>query len=385
MERNIDGTTVVIDNIQLFEKAFEGLAVKRALDTNISVGIDEMHAVVIDEYVEAYKQVYDLLPFPLYAIEEDVKYVTILMAMMSTVNKPIKFIIDNGLKVRITENKYISFLGEKWNMESNKKERLTWLDKSSLKFDEYRASIGFEEYKWALKSLVSGGNLSDYYTKFMPKLVKACNGDNDRLKYHLTHMLDIYEVPAEIDIPINSIIDESAQGQYMVDVFSRGTREVPQGRKSYHFSLSEAGQTSMESISERIPVLDYTVLKKEWSTEDEIFTSASKLKEVDLEGLQSVFEQLIADGIDGFKLKQYRGIILGSTIVYTVDDKMYLCQKDKYVRSKEVATNVEIIATHEKSIYFRKKDRRKHGVTRISVYKLSLLNGVVKLCNICFA
>ena len=73
MKKRVNGRTVDIKNIEIFEKAAGSLAINRTATSNTSdtSGIDSKS---MGEIVKLYTAFYKSLPYPLYAIDEDIKY-----------------------------------------------------------------------------------------------------------------------------------------------------------------------------------------------------------------------------------------------------------------------------------------------------------------------
>lgn len=110
MKKMVNGQTVDIGDIRLFELAFEGLALNKLAVSNISITIDK-ETDTIKNCIELYNRFYRSLPFPLYSIENNTKYAAIA--------EYIKYNIEKIKKVSKVKN-------------DNKSDLKFWVDRKSV-------------------------------------------------------------------------------------------------------------------------------------------------------------------------------------------------------------------------------------------------------------
>ena len=117
MKKRVNGRTVDIKNIEIFEKAAGSLAINRTATSNTSdtSGIDSKN---MGEIVKLYTAFYKSLPYPLYAIDEDIKYSTIATFIKKRLVTPPKMWISNGLYVILDEESKIAvnFVNLTWGI-----------------------------------------------------------------------------------------------------------------------------------------------------------------------------------------------------------------------------------------------------------------------------
>ena len=78
MKKLVNSKVIDIDNIELFEMAAEGMVLQSQTVSNTSDGIDQdMNSPAIQRYIKLYDIFFKSMPYPLYAIESDIKYATL--------------------------------------------------------------------------------------------------------------------------------------------------------------------------------------------------------------------------------------------------------------------------------------------------------------------
>ena len=71
MRKKVNGRVVDISNIEIFEKAFEGLALGRLVSSSVADTITG-DSELVNKCIESYETIYKSMPFPLYCIEENI-------------------------------------------------------------------------------------------------------------------------------------------------------------------------------------------------------------------------------------------------------------------------------------------------------------------------
>lgn len=379
MKKRVNGKVIEIDNIGLFESAFEGLALGRLVSSSVSDTITD-DSELINECISAYDSVYKLLPFPLYAVEQDIKYSLIATVIKGKLNKAVNMWIDGALYVKIDTDKSLKFISNTWGIVSVDGDK----HKDNTDMQLYSEDVGYSEFSWALKKLENNKSLNDYYTKFMPEFVKACNNEPMVLKWELTKMLDFGPVPERMTLKTNKILDIDTGSEFLIDIFSTGKKKIKDSE--YVLDMSSKG-SGLRKQPKYIQTYDFEVFEKKKDTLDISNNSGiSRLRKSNLDGFAGVFETLIGRGIlrDNMDSLSYEGILIDNKIVYQVGNQIFVCNSDRYIRPVEIGRNVNIYSYDKGFVYIIKKNICDSGVCRESVYALNPKDMQVRLCKIQF-
>ena len=368
MKKKVNGKVIDI-NIDIFELAFEGLAMNKPNACSISDKTSE-NSNEANKIIEEYENVYKCIPFPLYAIENEIKYVVIANILIKKNKVSSNNIwVDKALNVKLEDNTVIRFVGTTWSMISSDK-----VDgvRHSLKMKDYADSVGYPEFKWILQRLSSDKDLKDYYNKFMKEFVEACRNEPMILKWELSKMLNFGYVPDKVDMKSNRIIDTDGN-EYIVDIFSTGRKKTGESE----FVINFCGGDLVSQKPRYKTTYNYEVMEK--SNE-----STSKFKQCNKEGFAGVFETLVGKGaiLNNVGNIPYEGIVVGDRIVYKVENQLYICGFNKYIRPIEIGTNVDIFSVENNSVYIVKNSRCESGVSKSVTYALNPADMQIKLCNI---
>ena len=226
MKKKVNGKTVEIGNIEVFEKATEGMVINRTTASTITDTVD-LDLNLIDDYVDSYNSFYKSLPFPLYAIDSDVKYAVIGNYIKKTVKEHHKMWVNNGLYICIDEDKGIAlnFVNSTWGIIG-----VDSIKEDNLDLESYKEECGFVDLVWALTKILKKQSTSTYYAEFMPDFIKACNNQPMVLKWELSNILDFGRIPDRYNFQPNKIIDLETTNEYMLDIFVAGLKESKEKR-----------------------------------------------------------------------------------------------------------------------------------------------------------
>ena len=181
MKKQVNGKVVDVKNIELFESAAEGMAVNRTISNNLTPEGLDIDYTMTDEVVKIYKKFYDNLPFPLYGIDNDIKYCAAGLYIKKYATNFEKVIhVSNGLWVlpKPFKGYGVHFVNNSWAIELVENPKL---DNCNIRnFESYK---GYEEFVWILASLFNDSPTNKYYERFMPKFLEACNNQPMILKW----------------------------------------------------------------------------------------------------------------------------------------------------------------------------------------------------------
>lgn len=380
MKKKVNGKTVEVSNIEVFEKAAEGLAIGRTATSSISDNI-QFDSNLVNNIVESYNSFYTALPYPLYALDTDVKYAAIGQFIKASGFDKYFMWVDNGLYICIDESNNIAiyFVNSTWGVVKVDKV----LDNNTV-LDNYTNHCGYKDFSWALERAIAGQSLSVYYKEFMPEFIEACNSQPMVMKWELSNILNFGKIPNEINLPLNKIIDIENNTEYMLDIFVTGTRESKE--KQFVFNLS-SDETSLKP--KRIKTYGFEVYEKVangFRDNCENIDKADKMVISKLYGAYSLFSTLnLIRGIaDRHYFEDFKAFIAERNLVYEIDKRIFISKAYKFVEPKEVAKGVEIYSFDRGIIYLVKRTTIGKGTRKEIFYSYSLRDANLRLCKIKF-
>lgn len=374
VKKRVNGKIIEINNIELFEAAFEGLAAKKIVSSSVSDMVIK-DTELINNCISAYDTVYRCLPFPLYAIEQGIKYATIATSIQSKLEDKLKMWVDEALYIKVEQETALKFIGDTYGIV--KIEDREYKDNTDISL--YKEDVGYAEFSWALEKLMQDEPLSDYYNKFMPDFIKACSKEPLVLKFELSQMLQFDAIPSKTALKNNSIIEVNTGSEFLMDIYSTGKKKTNENELVISLNGSNSNITKKAKY---IQTYSFDVYEKKRDASDVL----NKLKKVNIDGFASLFETLIGKGIinDTLNRIDYRGLIINNKMVYQVGSQIFICEYNKYTKPVEIGKNVEIYGYNEGFIYIVKRVVCKSKVCKESIYRLNPADMQIKLCKIQF-
>lgn len=372
MNKRVNGKQIDIPNIDLFNQAFEGMALANTLVANrTDIGLDEIDTDNIREYIKEYDTILKSLPFPLYAIEENIKY-----AVLGSILKIRKHIendiwVNKGLYIKLDDQRALRFMCGTWGIVGCNSDI-----KDSIDLNNYKNSIGYEEFKWAYNKLKSNKSLAEFYTVFMKDFVSACNKQSMVLKWELSNILNFGPVPKEESLPSNKIIDLENETEYRMDIYYAGKRKT--GESETIFTLGDPGVITKPKFS---AIYDYDVYSKSIITDKLGLRRPSKSRIVSLDGFRSLYDVIVSEGEEVDKV-EYSGVTLNNKLLFTVNGVLYVSDIDKYTECIEIGTGLQIVGHDRGYIYIKKNQRCSSGITKESIYAFNPVDMQLRLCRI---
>ncbi len=379
MKKKVNGKVVDINNMELFEKAFEGLALGRLVASSVADTVAE-NSDLINRCIQSYEAMYKSMPFPLYCVEENIKYSAMAMFIKDNADVLEDMWIDNALYIRVSEDRALKFVGNTWGIVSVQKQ---YEDNTDI--DIYSEDVGYAEYKWVLTKMMKGESLKDYYIKFMRDFVEACNREPMVLKWELGRMLDFGPVPEKLNLKENRLLNMDTGSEFFLDIFLTGKRKT--GESEYVFSIGGTNG-GLRKQSKFIKTFDFEVYEKKAQPEDIMeSTHIARLQKSNLDGAAALFETLAGKGSvqDGIENVPYTGIIIDNTIIYQVGGQIYKCTANKYSKAVEVAKNVELYGYENGFVYIIKKSLCSSGIHKDAIYAYNVRDNSIRLCKIQFS
>lgn len=378
MKKKVNGKVVDILNMDLIEKGFEGLALGRLVSSSIADTVSE-DSELMNKCITQYDTVYKSLPFPLYAIEENIKYAMMAMYLRDTIDEPIEMWVDSALYVAVESGKALKFVGNTWAVVTIDK-----IQPDNTDIDNFTGDSGYTEYAWILSQLMEGKSLSGYYAKFMRTFVEACNNEPMVLKWELTRLLDFGYVPKQLQLPEGKLYDVATKSEYFLDIFSAGKRQMP--GYNYQFDLT-VKTNGLKKSAKYTEVFDFEVYEKKVNPEDvTVKSDIHRIQKCSMDGLAAIFETIAGKGslqssVDSIP---YTGIIVGDSVFYQIGGSVYKCKTKKYERGQEIARNVELYSYENGLVYILKRSLCNSGITKEAIYAYGIKDSKIRLCKISY-
>lgn len=374
MRKLVNGKVVDIKNLELFELAAEGLALQNTAVSITSDGIEgEIKSDKIKKYIKQYDLFFKYMPYPLYAIETDIKYATLGNFIKTFSTDDISMWVNNGLYIKIDNNTGMTLriVNNTWSIVYNKDEHS---DNTSMSL--FKESIGYDEYTWVLERMVKKESTGSFYSVFMPDFLKACNGQAMVLKWELENILTFGAVPNKIEFKENKIIDPELNQEYILDIYCTGTIDTDE--KVTTWSLCNTGNVSKTKYKQ-MKTYSFDLYSKS--------TTQGKLEKCNIIGIQNMFLTLcgLKQAHDMSTFPTFTGIIQDSKLIFTIDKKLYITKSNRIAKCVDIAHNVELYNVSNKKVYFIKSKRITDKISKDTLYSYDMIEGIVKICKIIFA
>ncbi|MBO5386753.1 MAG: hypothetical protein J6A59_01230, partial [Lachnospiraceae bacterium] len=247
MKKLVNGKVINIENIELFELAAEGLALQNTAVSSTADGIEaNINSALVRKYIKQYDVFFKSMPYPLYAIEADIKYATLGNFIKAFAKNKIVMWVDKGLHIKLdTESGMtLRIVNNTWSIVYVK-EHIS--DNTSMELFEH--SVGYKEYSWVLKKIINKESTANFYNEFMPEFIQACNSQPMILKWELENILTFATIPNKIDFRPNKIINPQADEEYTLDIFCTGSVDTEEKIQSWSLSDSDRfGGTKYKQI-----------------------------------------------------------------------------------------------------------------------------------------
>lgn len=383
MRKLVNGKIVDIQNIDIFEKAAEGVAINRTLTNVIPNESLDLDFSLVEQYIDAYKRFYSSLPFPLYGIDTDLKYCSAGLYIKKSIGIGIRMWTNNGLFISVDNERclVLGFVNNSWGIVCADS-----IKDDNINIQDYKGETAFEDFVWVLASLFKGENTSSYYHEFMPKFVDACNSQPVVMKWELSNILTFGQVPNKLNLPNNKLIDTDKNLEYTLDVFIAGTRQTKEKQHVWNLTSDEDEiQPAVRPVYKK--VYGYDLYVKPIITDDvQIKPGEDKIKPVELYGVNSLFCTLctLRTLSEADEFEDFTGIISDNNFVFSTCNRIFVAKARNYVEAKEVARGVEIYSYKQNIVYFVKPKMIAPGIRKEVIYSYSLVDGNLRLCKIQF-
>lgn len=383
MKKKVNGRVVDIKNMGIFEKAFEGMALNRvatsAVSDKLSSTAKTINKSAINKVIVAYTKMYEALPFPLYGIEEPIKYCVIGNCIKSMIDN-IECWVTGSLFVRMQDGIILRFVGSSWCTVDNSERQYDGLN---MDIDDYEDSIGYEEFDWVMERLIEKKPTSSFYEVFMPDFVKACISQPIILKWELSRILEFGSIPDKLELKENRLIDTVGNKEYIIDIFSKG-KQVSCGEETLELVINNGMASNFRHKQKLIRVYDFNAYVKEVKEDKNKGKVIQKLKIDNVDGISSLFERIVQEGIynDSVEKVVYTGLVVGDNILYEIGNTIYSCKLHTYEKSVSIAQDISIYGLDGNRVYLEKLTKCESGIQKSVIYAFDTEKKNIRLCRI---
>lgn len=377
----MNGKTVEIENIEVFEKAAESMALNRTANSTVT-DTTGLNFEIISEYISLYNSFYKSLPFPLYALDNNIKYAAIGCYIKKKSKNSPKVWVNNGLHICIDEENGVAlnFINSTWGII-----KVDSIKEDNTDLQLYQEECGFGDLVWALAKILKRQSTSSYYKEFMPEFIQACNNQPMVLKWELSNILDFGRIPDKHNFQLNKIIDLDNDNEYILDIYIAGLRESKE--KQHVWSLFDDSEIEPVMKPKYVKQYAFDIYEKiSTKDEDKIKPNGDKIKKCELFGATSIFNSLcvIRNISERNAFEDYTGFICDGNLVYSINNRIFIAKAYKFVEPKEVARGVELYSYDRGIVYFLKTKNLGKGIRKETIYSYSLRDGNLRLCKIQF-
>lgn len=377
MKKLVNGKVVNIKNIELFELAAEGLALQNTTTSATKEGIESViDSELVSKYIKEYDIFFRSMPYPLYAVESDIKYVTLGVFIKALSSSHIDMWVDKGLHINLDKDTgmTLKIVNNTWSIEYNKEPQ-----QDNISLSLFNKSIGYNEYSWVLNKIINNEKTNTFYEQFMPEFVKACNNDPMILKWELENILTFSNIPKKIELRPNRIIDFISEEEYMLDIFCTGTSESTDKVQS----LSLINISDITSSYKKIRTYGFESYVKHLSGYS---NKKDKIVKKSIVGLQNLFNQLCAikNAKDISTFPTFYGIIQDSNLIFIVDNKLYISKSNRIESNKDIAHGIQFYSIENNKVYFTKSKKVNNKISKDTLYCYNISDGLTRVCKIIF-
>lgn len=291
--------------------------------------------------------------------------------------------VDNGLMIQLNnvDNKAIMFRGKCWQIKTAEPKEPR--DCCGIYLDKYKGKVGYKEYSWVLQQIQIGKQAKDFYWEFMPSLVDACKGDQDRLRKELQSILIFGYTPKEKQLEANKIIDTGSKQKYSLNIYIEKTKENTQKKRLVVKCFDEIPDSLVEN-KDKIIVYGFDAYKQPLQIDAKLEAGHGKLVRTNLPCFNQVFQRLVAikNAQEAKSFQEFTGLIHGDYIAFSIDGRLYIGSKLVPFGEKEIADNSRIRTLSNNSLYFDRVQILEDGIIKKTVYCYNIAKDTMSIVKI---
>lgn len=375
MRKIVNGKIIDIKNMELFELAAEGLARQNSATSVTAEGVAvDIQSPLVRRYIKQYDVIKRALPYPLYAIESDIKYATMGSCIKSFSRAPIKMWVKNGLHIQLdsTSGMALRLVNNTWGIEYTTD---NFCDNTAIEL--YKDETGYKEFLWVLRKILNKEGTVAFYKELMPEFVVACNNQPVILKWELENMLTFGSIPNKMNFPTNKIIDIDEQKEYIIDIFVDGGVEIEDETQTvWNFASNGIGTQQRKKT---IKIYKFDAYSKNTNKVD-------KISKCEVPGLNNLFMQLcgIRTACEYNSFPNFIGAISNEQFAFVIENKLYITKKSRIANPVMIATDVELYTLEHGRIYFTRSKHIDSKVKKDVLYSYNIRDNTMRACKVIY-
>lgn len=372
VKKIVNGKLIDIGNYwDLFNEAY------RDLSRLYSIGGNSLTFVLKDGLVgnirdicSEYSNIYSKIPFPLSALESDLKYAFIGLLLASKLKLKDSIYVNNGLCICVDDGIYIKFKATNWSITDEEPVASTKLGSMLIYEDE----IGYSQFLWLYLRLKDNGDISDYYTACFSEIADACNNNNLIIEWELRNILNIHRVPNRMRLIDRCILDAYSNNVYRVDVLNTGVKIIGNN--------GEGIDNEEDTVNNYSVIHDISVSNTELKGEHGhiIYANYISIDNKRFNAIKNIADEL---GITGIGVG-ITGLLVINRLIVEVCGNLYDIDIDSGTY-KLLATGIKLLGLDVRRtdrVYFKEIECLSNGVIRESIYYYNTEDCV--LCDIVY-
>ena len=378
VKKIVNGKLIDIGNYwDLFNEAY------RDLSRLYSIGGNSLTFVLKDGLVgnirdicSEYSNIYSKIPFPLSALESDLKYAFIGLLLASKLKLKDSIYVNNGLCICVDDGIYIKFKATNWSITDEEPVASTKLGSMLIYEDE----IGYSQFLWLYLRLKDNGDISDYYTACFSEIADACNNNNLIIEWELRNILNIHRVPNRMRLIDRCVLDAYNNNVYRVDVLNTGVKII--GDNGGGIDNADYIDNEEDTVNNYSVIHDISVSNTELKGEHGhiIYANYVSIDNKRFNAIKNIADELgiteIGVGITG--------LLVINRLIVEVCGNLYDIDIDSGTY-KLLATGVKLLGLDVRRtdrVYFKEIECLSNGVIRESIYYYNTEDCV--LCDIAY-
>lgn len=376
MKKLINGKIVSIESdvIELFEKAMEGNITKKMIANKIDLAL-EQNTGHMGEIIAEYYYTYMKLPYPLYNIEEEIKYATIALQMQRKLLKKFKYtpkmrIERSKLYVYSEEGYCIEIASDSWAITDD-----TYSEEYGtgyISLDDYKEENIYRFFKWCNEKMINDHELKGFYAYAVPGILDACNSKAIIVKWEIAKLLQFADIPDRVEVSNKHIKDEDRGIEYYVDVYWEGNTICDSSKEVMVIDLREAGGVvRTEKKSRKVFHYDVYAISPEAGR---VKLKASKTK------FDSISSAVMREFEDNIEKAQFYGIISEKYVAVRIGNKLLVGEMGHEMY--EIGVDVKLINIKGSRVYIQKSIKKEAGAVRDAVYVYDIQTDKLKACDV---
>lgn len=375
MRKVVNGKIIDIKNMELFELAAEGLARQNSATSTTAEGVAaDLQSPLVRRYIKQYDIIKRALPYPLYAIETDIKYATMGSCIKAFSRTPIKMWVRDGLHIQLdsTSGMTLRLVNNTWGIEYVSD---SFGDNTSTEL--YKDQPGYREFTWVLKKILNKEGTIAFYKEFMPEFTVACNNQPMILKWELENMLTFGSIPNKMNFPSNKVIDIDENKEYTLDIFADGEAEIEDETQTVWNFAGPGIRTQQKKKT--IKIFKFDAYSKRLDKVDKI--SSCKLP-----GLNNLFMQLcgIRTACEYTDFPNFIGAMSNDQFAFVIEHRLYVTKKSRLANTVMIATDVELYTIEHGRIYFTRSRHIDSKVKKDVLYAYSIRDNTMRACKVIY-